>query len=222
MIPSVRTFCGSPAHHHSLAVPSPSAAELWVLDADCSALVLGSRQSIAVADAEACRRAGVDVVRRRSGGGAVLVEPEAMTWVDVIVPSGDDRWTDDVVASMRWCGEQWLRALAAIGADGAGTLEVCTSSMPQTDVSDLVCFGGLAAGEVTSGGAKLVGISQRRTRQAARFQCAVHHTWRPRRLLALLAAPRPTPEVLEALPVAVVDRAARPALLDALTEAFGA
>ena len=38
----------------------------------------------------------------------------------------------------------------------------------------LVCFAGVGPGEVLAGGRKLVGISQRRTRAGARFQCAVH------------------------------------------------
>ncbi|CAN5846769.1 hypothetical protein BH20ACT4_BH20ACT4_01930 [soil metagenome] len=217
---AVRTFRGSPGEHHQLAVAEPAAPQLWVFDADRPAVVLGSRQELTVADSAACALAGMEVVRRRSGGGAVLVEPGAMTWVDVIVPAGDRRWTDDVVASMRWCGERWLRALTAIGAGAAGSFDVCPSSTAPTGVSDLVCFAGLAAGEVTSGGDKLVGISQRRTRHAARFQCAVHHVWRPLRLWAMLAAPRPGADVFEALPVAVIDRAVRPALVDALACEF--
>src|SRR5690606_25915326 len=54
--------------------------------------------------------------------------------------------------------------------------------------SDLVCFAGLGPGEVTvPGGAKVVGISQRRTRAAARFQCAALLDWDPGSLLDLLA-----------------------------------
>jgi hypothetical protein len=52
--------------------------------------------------------------------------------------------------------------------------------------SGLVCFAGLGAGEVTlgEGGPKVVGVSQRRTRAVARFQCAVLLRWDPARLLA--------------------------------------
>ena len=51
----------------------------------------------------------------------------------------------------------------------------------------LVCFGTVGAGEVTTpGGAKVVGISQRRTRAAARFQCAAYSTWDPAPLVDLL------------------------------------
>ena len=66
--------------------------------------------------------------------------------------------------------------------------------MVRTAWSDLVCFAGLGAGEVTAAAPaadarppKLVGISQRRTRDGARFQCAVLHHWDPEPLLNVLA-----------------------------------
>lgn len=39
------------------------------------------------------------------------------------------------------------------------------------------CWHGL--GEVLSGGRKVVGISQRRNRDGARFQCVLYRQWRP-------------------------------------------
>jgi hypothetical protein len=41
------------------------------------------------------------------------------------------------------------------------------------------------------GDRKLVGISQRRTRDGARFQCVVHRRWDPMPLLELLAMSEP-------------------------------
>ena len=57
----------------------------------------------------------------------------------------------------------------------------------ETPWSRKVCFGGLGPGEVTVDGHKLVGISQRRTRDGARFQCVVHRRWDPVPLLGVLA-----------------------------------
>ena len=68
------------------------------------ALVLGSAQSLDVVDVQAAAVAGVEVVRRRSGGGAVLVQRGEMTWFDVVVPAGAGAVPDDVTASMRWLG----------------------------------------------------------------------------------------------------------------------
>lgn len=50
----------------------------------------------------------------------------------------------------------------------------------------LVCFGAVGPGEVSVAGRKVVGISQRRTRGGARFQCLVLDGWDPGPLLDLL------------------------------------
>ncbi len=149
------------------------------------AVVLGSGQPEDSVDREACAASGVQVVRRRSGGGAVLVEPGGLVWVDLVVPTADPAWCADVGQSARWVGEAWAAALRESGAAG---LEVWTGPMPRREWSSLVCFAGLAAGEVTGpGGRKVVGISQRRTRHGSLFQCACLLRWAPADLLSLLA-----------------------------------
>ena len=62
---------------------------MWQFDVEQPAIVLGSRQTVDVLDVEACRRRDVEIVRRRSGGGVVLLVPGATEWVDVVVPAGD-------------------------------------------------------------------------------------------------------------------------------------
>jgi lipoate-protein ligase A len=148
------------------------------------AVVLGSGQADDSVDREACAVAGAQVVRRRSGGGAVLVEPGGLAWVDLVVPSTDPMWCADVGRSAWWVGEAWAAALSRSGSPG---LEVWKGPMQRREWSALVCFAGLAGGEVTgSGGRKLVGISQRRTRYGALFQCACLLRWAPAELLSLL------------------------------------
>jgi lipoate-protein ligase A len=137
-------------------------------------LVLGSAQPETHVDVEAATAAGVEVVRRRSGGGAVLLTPDEVTWIDVVVPAGDPLWRADVSVAFEWLGEVWVHALAAVGVVGAA---VHRGALVRTHWSDRVCFAGLGPGEVTVYGAKVVGISQRRTRHAARFQCAVLSRW---------------------------------------------
>ena len=48
----------------------------------------------------------------------------------------------------------------------------------------------MGTGEVMTGDSKLVGISQRRTREYARFQSMCHLRWRPE-LVAAMVAPLP-------------------------------
>jgi lipoate-protein ligase A len=142
------------------------------------ALVLGSTQPAALVPDPP-----IDVVRRRSGGGAVLVEPGDVAWVDVFLPAGDPLWQDDVGRSFWWLGDAWAAALEALGL--AGRVEVHKGPLVAGPWSPLVCFAGLGPGEVTVDGRKAVGMAQRRTRAGALFQCAVPIAWRPERLLAL-------------------------------------
>ncbi len=168
---------------HALGVPGePQRLVRWCLP-ERSALVLGSAQLEDVVDGAAARRLGVDVVKRRSGGGAVLVEPGDLIWVDVFVPASDPLWRADVGQAFWWLGEVWATALASLTEL---PLEVHHGPLMSNEWSRLVCFAGLGPGEVTVNGRKVVGISQRRTRSGALFQCALFRHFRVERLRQLL------------------------------------
>jgi len=148
------------------------------------ALVLGSSQPSTSVDQDACATAGVDIVRRRSGGGSVLVDAVCLLWVDLVVPAGDPLWCRDVGRAAWWVGEAWSEALNRAGLVGT---EVWKGPMVRNRWSSLVCFAGVGAGEVVSaGGQKVVGISQRRARHGALFQCGCVLSWAPEELLGLL------------------------------------
>lgn len=213
---AVERATGSAAAFHARPLPDPPARAVWCFAPDAPALVLGSSQPDSAVDHEVAARHGVAVVRRRSGGGAVLLEPGAALWVDVVVPHGDPRWHDDVGVAFHWLGEAWAEALAATGA---GDPVVHRGPMVRSRWAPLVCFAGLGPGEVTLGGRKVVGISQRRTRTAARFQCIVHRRWNPDLLHALLRPPRPGRDELAGLAAEVPDLEA---LLDAFLAALAA
>jgi lipoate-protein ligase A len=154
-----------------------------VLDVARPTLVLGSSQQDDVVDRDRVRRAGADVVRRRSGGAAVLVEPGAAVWVDVTIPAGDPLWDHDVGRAFHWLGAAWVQVLAAAGIAAV----MYDGPLRKTSWSPSVCFAGLGPGELTVDGRKVVGMSQRRTREAALFQCCAALRWEPERLLDLLA-----------------------------------
>lgn len=179
----VERLTGSAGALHGRALPEPAGRLVSVLEVDRPALVLGSTQPEAHVDAGALATAGVELVRRRSGGGAVLVVPGGSLWVDVVVPRGDPLWEDDVGRSFLWLGDAWARALSHLGVEA----EVHRGALVETTWSRLVCFAGLGPGEVTVGGRKVVGISQRRNRGAARLQCVVSRRWDPEPTLGLLA-----------------------------------
>lgn len=150
--------------------------------------MLGSTQPDSVVDRDRAAVAGVEVVRRRSGGGAVLLRPGETVWVDVLVPADDLLTHPDVGRAFAWVGEAWAEALAGLGVGGTGRPVAVHQGRPRPgDWSDTVCFAGLGPGEVTVGGAKVVGISQRRTRAGSLFQSGALVRWDPGALLNLLA-----------------------------------
>ena len=190
---AVEVYQGSAAELHGREVATPAGRAVWWLTTTRPALVLGSSQRADVVDEGALERSGVELVRRHSGGGAVLLVPGEVSWVDVVLPAGDPLWDPDVGRAAHWLGAVWARVAAGFGTNGA---EVHRGGLVRTPWSSLVCFAGLGPGEVQVAGRKLVSISQRRTRNWARFQCAVHRRWDPAALVELLNPPRPAAQEL--------------------------
>jgi lipoate-protein ligase A len=180
---SVSHHRGGAGAFHARPLPDPAERALWWFEVERPALVLGSAQRFDVVDAAAASEAGVEVVRRHSGGGAVLVEPAGTVWLDVVLPAGDPLWEEDVGRAFHWLGRAWAAALVDAGLPAA----VHLGPLVRSEWSRLVCFAGLGPGEVTVDGRKVVGIAQRRTRSAARFQCAAVSRWEPGEIAGLLA-----------------------------------
>ena len=171
----------SELHHRDSGWAARTVALCRARDA---ALVLGSTQPDSDVDGDAAAATGLEVARRRSGGGVVLVEPDALAWIDVFVPRHDGVWDPDVGRAFWWVGQVWADVLTALGVPGADVHQ----DRPVTNAwSSKVCFAGVGPGEVTVGGRKVVGMAQRRTRAGALFQCAALVRWDPRRLLDVLA-----------------------------------
>jgi lipoate-protein ligase A len=198
---------GSAAELHALEWPDPVVPTVWLLEVEAPALVLGSTQKADTVDGDRLAADGIDLARRRSGGGAVLLEPAASVWIDVLVPRDDPRWVDDVGRSFTWLGDAWVAALADLGI---GQARVHAGALQCGRFGKQVCFAGIGPGEVTIDGVKLVGLSQRRTRAGARFQCVVHRVWHPAPYEAIAGV---DPDELPS--VAVLD-AATPAVESAL------
>jgi lipoate-protein ligase A len=173
---------GSAAALHGLdPLAEPGGRRVAVLEVDRPALVLGSTQPDDVVDRNALAAAGVELVRRRSGGGAVLLRPGDSLWVDVVLPRADPLWDDDVTRAPRWLGRAWAAALGELGL--AATVH--EAGLVRTRWSTLVCFAGWGPGEVAVDGRKAVGVAARRGRAGARFQCGLGRTWDPSPLLDL-------------------------------------
>ncbi|MGH9185868.1 MAG: lipoyl protein ligase domain-containing protein [Acidimicrobiales bacterium] len=182
----VERFSGHAKDLHQRDPPDPMTRRVWVLTVTGPALVLGSAQPLTDIDEAHAAARGMEVARRRSGGGAVLLEPGGSLWVDVLVPRTDPLWHVDIGVATHWLGDVWASALAALGR----AADVHKGGLIRTEWSSRVCFAGLGPGEVTDeNGRKLVGISQRRTRAGARFQCVTLAHWDPEDLGELLSVP---------------------------------
>ena len=112
----------------------------------------------------------MDLVRRHSGGGLVWLDPVTSAWVDVFIPTGDPLWHSDIGKAFHWLG----RTLAAAFADIGVPADMHPGPYEAGPSDGLVCFASLGPGEVVADGRKLVGISQRRTREGSRFQCIAY------------------------------------------------
>ena len=146
------------------------------------AIVLGSSQRHEVVDENVAGVLGVDVVRRRSGGGAVWLD-DTVDWFDIVLPSGDPLIDPDVQVAFYWLGELFAEVLTN---NVGGNIAVHHGALARDPVNKLLCFGGLGPGEVTRNGRKVMGISQRRTRRYTLFQCGILRSWDPAPLVRAL------------------------------------
>lgn len=150
---------------------------------DRPTLVLGSTQLDEVVDADRAAEMGVDLVRRRSGGGVVLLLPGDHLWIDAWVPTGDPLWDADVSRAAGWVGAWWR---AALGGLHVGTCAVHEGRASPGTHGALVCFAGRGPGEVFHDGRKVVGVSQWRSREGALFRTCAYIHWKSRLLIELL------------------------------------
>lgn len=169
---------------HQLREPAEAVRTVRVMRPIGPAIVLGSSQPESDIDPAAAIGLGVCIARRRSGGGAVLVIPGEHTWIDLLIPRRDPLWDDDIITGANWVGEAWLGALGSAGVTDA---VIHRGRLVNTVWSPLVCFAGVGPGEVVVADRKVMGLSQRRTRDWIRIQSVVHSKWRPELLVELLA-----------------------------------
>ena len=175
-------WTGTAADFHAMELPAERA--LWWCNVETPSVILGSTQSVDDVNQSVANEHGVTVSRRRSGGGAVFVHPTDSVWVDITISRDDPLWKDDVAQSMMWLGQVFVEALSPwVKA------EVYRESFSTGVDGRVVCFASSSPGEVFVGANKLVGISQRRGRDGARFQCVLYRHWRPTEWSFVLVSP---------------------------------
>jgi lipoate---protein ligase len=155
-------------------------------------LVLGNGQSLDCVDLSACRASDVEVLRRTSGGTAVLVDRYAVS-MEVALPLRHPLALGDIVRSYQWIGELWAQTLQVLGVEQARAIPLEeVRSLPKMAPDDpvrLACYGTLSPFEPVVGLRKVVGLSQVRRRSAVLYQVGTYLRWHPRALAALLSVP---------------------------------
>lgn len=163
----VHEFVGAAEELHARPMPTTGDhAELWVMRPTAPALVMGSSQKSDLFDLDRLHADGVELASRRSGGGAVFIDPAAIVWIDVLAPRSSELWSSDLSENFLIVGRVWQQALHSLGV----ATQLCAEAPKKSDAATLACWAGVGWGELTVGAAKIVGLSQRRTRWGARVQ----------------------------------------------------
>lgn len=117
-------------------------------------LSLGRSQHLAEVDLSACSRRGIDVVRRPTGGRAILHTDELTYSVTLL--QTDPRTEGGIVEGYRRLSEGLLAGLRRLGVPAVQA----RNSMPPRPGATAVCFETPSDYEITVAGRKLVGSAQ--------------------------------------------------------------
>jgi lipoate-protein ligase A len=125
-------------------------------------LSLGRSQPAADANEAACRAAGVDLLRRPSGGQAILHTDE-LTYC-LVTREDDPRVTGGVLEGYRRLSAGLLAGLAQLGVEAMQAPPRPDGERPAAQRGSPVCFTAPSAYEILAQGRKLVGSAQFRAK----------------------------------------------------------
>jgi lipoate-protein ligase A len=162
----------------------PPAPTLRLYSWSPAAVSLGRSQPAQRIDAARLRREAIDLVRRPTGGGAVLHDHER-TYA-VIASLTQAPFDAGVVATYRAIAAALVRGLRSLGL--AAVEEPAAPRRGTGDRDVVSCFDVLSAHEIRVGAAKLVGSAQARRRRAVLQQGSIPLRSDPARVATLLGA----------------------------------
>ena len=111
-------------------------------------------------DLAACARLGIGIVRRPTGGSAILHEaPDREVTYSVTARAGDAAGLDEVLATYEVVGAGLAAGLRELGLDAKVVPLIRAGRRP---ASPAFCFARTGSYEIAVGGKKLVGSAQRR------------------------------------------------------------
>ena len=126
----------------------------------CISVSLGRHQEIgSLLDSERCQQDGVEIVRRPTGGKAILHSVGDITY-SVIAPVNQPPFSSDVLAGYAAVNEALVAGLGMLGI--RASVRDTAPIWPETGV-DFGCFESAGRHEVYWAGRKIVASAQRRT-----------------------------------------------------------
>jgi len=196
-------------------------------------LSLGRGQSLADVDLQAVRTAGFDLVRRPTGGKAILHVDE-LTY-SVVAPEAEPRMGGGIVESYRRLSAGLLRGLELLGVASlvadrrvappfAGEAAAGDASTPAGGTGGSrgpVCFEVPSDYEITAGGRKLVGSAQMRAQSVVLQHGALPLYGDITRICPLLTS-RPDPARVHARATTVEEALGRPVTWEEAADALAA
>ncbi|WP_417228065.1 lipoyl protein ligase domain-containing protein [Amphritea sp.] len=148
---------------------------LWQYDQ--AAVILGCSQRPDTGQLSRAENAGLPLVRRRSGGGAVLAGPWMLS-VTVFIPPEHSLAKQNIIEIFSWLEAIWIDTLTACGVPCKGVDQaMIEQSKTVSQEKDLkwACYASLSHGEVVSlDGRKLVGLAQIRKRKGVALVSGLH------------------------------------------------
>ena len=123
---------------------------------DPPAISIGYNQEFSHFDGQAAHEAGLDLVRRPTGGRAILHDQE-LTY-SIVGTSPGPLFGDTLHSSYQLINQALLRFLESLGLQAD-----ISEGESREDARGLVCFKSAGRHEIRVGGLKLIGSAQRRT-----------------------------------------------------------
>jgi lipoate-protein ligase A len=169
-----------------------------------AAVSLGYFQKAAAeVNLEECRRQGIDVVRRLTGGRAVLHDAE-LTY-SIIVSEKNPLVPATITASYRFFSQGLLAGLKLLGIEAQMTMPRSAYGQTKRQPASAACFDAPSHYEVTFNGRKLIGSAQVRKEGVVLQHGSILIKFDPGRVAAVLNLP--TQEAKDKLAAMLAKRA---------------
>jgi lipoyl(octanoyl) transferase len=133
-------------------------------------------------DPRQCASLGIDVVRRPTGGRAVLHDHEVT--YSVVISGDDPHVSSGVLAAYLTISQAMIRGLAYLGIT-AELLPLRRGVQLPSDKASLVCFATPSSYEVAVGGRKIIGSAQRRAHDVIMQHGSIPLSWNLEKMRAV-------------------------------------